>query len=576
MKETFNDQLEKRMQGLRQGDLCYYTWLCAVRALPFLGADGNFDYWNHQDERQKHLLAIFYALDSVILLESDAIKDIVDAVGNASKTSQANTVANFAVVAAMSAAQSKAKLETASLWGSVAAISTHGAAEKSYIDFKPVLLDDLEVIKSRLPGSVLNNVLKKLNLLNKGKSVFYHDISIYGDIWEQFQNALRDMDCGYWGDWYARLFQKGFSLDENDYMEMEMRLDAPIEIKEQGAAGVAQYMLEKNQGIFNQEGMMNLSQHIQKYTRLPVVLASMAAIPSCTPQQEASEESVKFSRMLKPMIKHAIRVAYDEDFNGEVPVGRSKIGGKPDLPPGFEWFYYKGETDDGEEPKNRPLSFLAQINCSEASKYDKNSLLPKKGMLYFFYELETQAWGFDPKDKGSAKVYYYPGEVKGLIRTDFPSDLSEEFQFPEVPISFLTQKELPDFEEFLAWHEGIENDQWEQYDEAKNKIVGEVEEEKITKLLGYADLVQGSMLLECEEVSNGIYTGDNSVEIPEDDARRYKENCTRWQLLFQMDSIEMKGFDMCWGDMGRIYFYIRKDDLARCDFENCWLIQQCY
>jgi len=285
-------------------------------------------------------------------------------------------------------------------------------------------------------------------------------------------------------------------------------------------------------------------------------------------------------RLLKPMIKNSVRVSYDENFTGKVPVGRSKIGGKPDLPPGFEWFYYAGvtyETED-EEPQNRPLSFLVQINCLEARKFDKNSLLPKKGMLYFFYELETQTWGFDPKDKGSAKVYYYPGDVKELKRTNFPSDLSEENQIPEVPILFSAKKDLPDFEEFIEWHEGFDDyDLWDEYDEVKNGIVGEVEwDEKITKLLGYANLVQDSMLLECEEVSNGIYRGDDSVKIPEDDASRYKKNCTQWQLLFQMDSITIKGYELDWGDMGRIYFYIKKNDLLNQNFDNCWLIQQCY
>lgn len=37
---------------------------------------------------------------------------------------------------------------------------------------------------------------------------------------------------------------------------------------------------------------------------------------------------------------------------------QTKIGGKPDLPPDFEWYYYEG-TDYHDVKANRPLSFMA-------------------------------------------------------------------------------------------------------------------------------------------------------------------------------------------------------------------------
>ena len=304
------------------------------------------------------------------------------------------------------------------------------------------------------------------------------------------------------------------------------------------------------------------------------------------------ENSMDFTSLLKPMQKSSIRISYDENFNGKCPIGISKIGGMPDLPLDFQWYYYRGKSyeetiaslppelhkcinrEDAQYNVAFPLSFLAQINCEEASKYDKDSLLPSKGMLYFFYELATMTWGFDPKDKGSAKVYYFPGEISELNRTDFPSDLLDEYKLPEMPITFSTTNELPCFEEFMQWHDGFEYKQWNEYDEAKNKIVQESEEENINKLLGYADLIQGGMLLNCEETTNGVYTGGIS-EIPEEKLRQYKENCTKWQLLFQLDSISISDYEMLWGDVGRIYYYVNVDDLLKSNFDNCWLILQC-
>ena len=204
-----------------------------------------------------------------------------------------------------------------------------------------------------------------------------------------------------------------------------------------------------------------------------------------------------FSSLLPPMQKSAIRLTYEMDSSAELPIGASKIGGNPDLPPEFEWFCYEGESYEGIT-ENRPLSFLAQINCAEVREYDTDSLLPESGMLYFFYELATMTWGFDPMDKGSARVYYYPGEVSALSRTECPSDLLDEYKIPEMAIAFSTEDDLPDFEEFIEWHDGFNYDQWDAYDRAKYRLLSNPVESYGSHLLGYADLIQGGMLLECE------------------------------------------------------------------------------
>ena len=278
-------------------------------------------------------------------------------------------------------------------------------------------------------------------------------------------------------------------------------------------------------------------------------------------------------KLLEPMQKSSIRIEYGDSSDTELPVGSSKIGGKPDLPPDFEWYYFRGESFDGIT-ETRPLSFLAQINCEEVSKYNIDLLLPSKGVLYFFYELDTMTWGFDPKDRGSATVYYYAGDLTDLRKTDFPIDLHEDYIIPEFPIMFSSMIELPDFEEFLELHDdGLNHILWEAYDEAKNTIVVENEDEAITKLLGYANVIQNGMLLECELASNGVFVGnsDGYANI----STQQKENSKKWQLLLQLDSILTGEYEMLWGDVGRIYFYINTDDLNAMNFNNCWLILQC-
>ena len=48
-----------------------------------------------------------------------------------------------------------------------------------------------------------------------------------------------------------------------------------------------------------------------------------------------------------------------------------------------------------------------------------------------------------------------------------------------------------------------------------------------------------------------------------------------WKLLFQLDTVENGDFELMFGDCGRIYFYIRREDLAQRRFDRVWLIQQC-
>ena len=267
--------------------------------------------------------------------------------------------------------------------------------------------------------------------------------------------------------------------------------------------------------------------------------------------------------------KNAIKLDLITNNDG-LPIGTTKFGGNPDVPKDFKWFYFEGEDFNGET-KNRPLSFLAQINCEELKKYDEDGLLPSKGIIYFFYELSTMTWGYNPKDKGSAKVFYFDGDITELNRAKFPDDMEEEFKLPEILLGFSKKYDLPCYEEFTELYD---YNNWDEYDEIK-ALKGFEAEEVISKLLGYADVIQNGMLLECEEVTNGIYCG-NAIEINPEELEKYKKDCEQWQLLFQLDTVTTDDFELMFGDCGRIYFYITKNNLEKCNFDECWLILQCY
>lgn len=82
------------------------------------------------------------------------------------------------------------------------------------------------------------------------------------------------------------------------------------------------------------------------------------------------------------------------------------------------------------------------------------------------------------------------------------------------------------------------------------------------------------MRLECQLVTHGLYCGDSSgYQDPR--ARELESGAVDWRLLFQLDS-DPDGLGVDWGDVGRLYFWIREQDLATSRFDATWTVLQCY
>jgi len=254
----------------------------------------------------------------------------------------------------------------------------------------------------------------------------------------------------------------------------------------------------------------------------------------------------------------------------DINPGCSKFGGQPEVPADFQWPYYEGETFDGIK-KNRPLSFLAQLNCAEFAKYDTEQKLPQTGMLYFFYDLETMRWGYDPDDKGCISVFWSEDPI--LTPAAFPEDLGEEYCLPQLAVSFSSVVEVPEAEEFEMRFGEDMMDHPEDY--AEYMMIGTEEEDDIChKLLGFANSLQGMMIEECEMVARGNYCG-GPVKITTTDRLIIQKECRNWNLLLQLDTVSDGDYELMFGDCGRIYFYIKDEDLKERRFDKCWLVLQC-
>lgn len=256
----------------------------------------------------------------------------------------------------------------------------------------------------------------------------------------------------------------------------------------------------------------------------------------------------------------AIWLTTQETQEEVIPIGATRIGGRPDLPDDVGWPSWKG----------RPLAFLGQLNLSELFGMVGADVLPANGHLYFFYDSEQETWGFDPNDEGSWSVIFADVSLEDLGRESWPADLPDHGRFQACRVETRETLTLPPWESDTIQELDLTGEEGDSYVDLLDALAPE---EATHQLLGHPDPLQGDMALECQLVSNGIYCGDPSGY---EDPRRaeLEAGVEDWRLLLQVESDENAG--MMWGDSGRLYFWIQTEDLLRRDFRRVWMILQCF
>ena len=269
---------------------------------------------------------------------------------------------------------------------------------------------------------------------------------------------------------------------------------------------------------------------------------------------KAFDLEAKFNS-IKPLVRSKIDVELIRCSESDIKPGQSKIGGKPDLPANIVWPTTR---------TNKSLSFIGQLNCAELNAHHKENLLPEEGLISFFYCSNQEAWGFDPKDADRFKVIYSES-IENLERLEYPKDLEEQSIFRSNKLKLDESLSIPGWEHHSI--NGVFTD-----DEIDDYI--EISSGFEHQILGYADAIQGPMELECQLVTNGLFCGDPSGY---EDPRREELESGKddWILLFQVNSDE-ENSGMMWGDEGKLYFWIKKQDLKDRNFDDCWFVLQCY
>jgi Cdc6-like AAA superfamily ATPase len=238
--EIFRNEIRQGLKSLKPAQIARFAWICAVRATPFIGGNGNFNFWT-EEAKKHHLHSFFNALDVIYGIQSKLLSAARDAADEVAAAARAAYVAVAADVArAAYATADAARAVDATVAADAAAYAADAAAYAMAINgnFKniniPTILQaDLQCIKEQ-------------------KEFINHGITIYGEIWNNFQQALKNEGCEYWGKLYADIFNNRFVLDLE---KLKQRINVPEEIKNQGAESVAKYLEN-----LEQQGASNLNE----------------------------------------------------------------------------------------------------------------------------------------------------------------------------------------------------------------------------------------------------------------------------------------------------------------------------
>lgn len=317
-------------------------------------------------------------------------------------------------------------------------------------------------------------------------------------------------------------------------------------------------------------------------------------------------ELVRVAGQLEQMKRLSIRIDATPTDEAGLPVGTSKLGGVPDLPPGVAWPLSKldaptpspGFSAAHPELAVLPpdgviaLPFVAQLRLRDLAGLDGAQLLPPSGMLYFFYN-DVAFWSDTGPDNGvhdniagdsfgvysfgtpaNWRVLYWDGSEAELTRTSAPSQLPPETNYGACSLRFTTEWTLPKVETcFIAAYGSAEGklvltpDEWAVYAGLRYEARAN---RTIHHLLGYSDDMQpGAMELSYSWVRASFFP--ELAPWAELGARERQHEFEQGRLLLQIDG-ERNG--MQWGRDGRLFFFIREADLDARDFSKVWATTQ--
>ena len=255
------------------------------------------------------------------------------------------------------------------------------------------------------------------------------------------------------------------------------------------------------------------------------------------------------------LVRRQVRPAVALSHTAISPDRRSRLGGVPLLDRGERWPDYLF----------KPLSFLALIDLAEFADASAGTGLPTAGLLNLFYEVDDQPWGFDPDDRGAWRVI--PADPAAAGPRAAPDGATT---YPEIPLVGTRVATIPDWGEDVL--EAVDGRDMDAYLDLEERLGATRPTGPRHQLGGWPMLIQNPWQRECQMASNGIDVG--SPEGYENSrAAELEAGVDDWIMLAQIDSDDDAGW--MWGDVGVLYFAMRRQDLAAGEFDRAWLVLQC-
>lgn len=272
----------------------------------------------------------------------------------------------------------------------------------------------------------------------------------------------------------------------------------------------------------------------------------------------------KYAARIVAMGRPAIRISTKATEDAEIPLGASKMGGRPDMPPGVAWPMRFGQQ----------LGFLGQINLADVRDFVPNNPLPNSGRLLFFYDVVDMPFGDDPGDENGWKVLYITEPADRLRRTpgekedDGDSDcfnacqvtFAREMSYPSAGSAELSTLGLSDVQEEKLFDLGRNEDE----------TPGD---NPVHRMLGHARFIQGDTRRDCSLLYHRIFEKDMKY-LSEEDLEPFLSDLDQWDLLLQLESDNE--MCTCWYDCGTLYFWIHRNDLLAARFDRVRMFLQCY
>lgn len=222
--------------------------------------------------------------------------------------------------------------------------------------------------------------------------------------------------------------------------------------------------------------------------------------------------------------------------------------------------------------QGKPQSFVAQINLSELPDFSERHLLPPHGWLFFFYNSAQSTTGLYRSERESFKVIYATEPVHDVESRPTPGGLGKVDLFHPVFLSFSVGNSVPGWEHPTLERLGLPFEQCLAYADVIHRARQDVAGTGFARhqILGYPSPMQATVALDCERAQRDYWKLDRVQQA----ALRplILEHIDDWELLLQVDCDPDAKIN--WPGSGRVYYMIRRQDLAQRAFDRTWFVLQ--